>query len=220
MIRVLLWDVDNTLLDFPGGRSAGPCRRPSPSSAWAPARGSVERYAALNASYWRRLERGEITKAQLLPGRFQEFFQREGIACTDYDQVNAAYQCHLGDTVVFLDQSYDLVRDLRGRVKQYAVTNGTRTAQERKLARSGLGDLFDGVFISEVVGAEKPSLDFFRPVLEAIGPYDREELLLIGDSLTSDMEGGQPGGHPLLLVQPQGPGPARTALRSGMRSAI
>lgn len=74
----------------------------------------VERYAALNASYWRRLERGEITKAQLLPGRFQEFFQREGIACTDYDQVNAAYQCHLGDTVVFLDQSYDLVRDPAG----------------------------------------------------------------------------------------------------------
>ena len=123
--------------------------------------GTIERTqsGSVHASYWRRLERGEITKAQLLPGRFQEFFQREGIACTDYDQVNAAYQCHLGDTVVFLDQSYDLVRDLRGRVKQYAVTNGTRTAQERKLARSGLGDLFDGVFISEVVGAEKPSLD-------------------------------------------------------------
>ena len=162
MIRVLLWDVDNTLLDFPAAERRalqetfaqfrlGPCPEDR-----------VERYAALNASYWRRLERGEITKAQLLPGRFQEFFQREGIACTDYDQVNAAYQCHLGDTVVFLDQSYDLVRDLRGRVKQYAVTNGTRTAQERKLARSGLGDLFDGVFISEVVGAEKPSLDFFQ----------------------------------------------------------
>ena len=113
MIRVLLWDVDNTLLDFPAAERRalqetfaqfrlGPCPEDR-----------VERYAALNASYWRRLERGEITKAQLLPGRFQEFFQREGIACTDYDQVNAAYQCHLGDTVVFLDQSYDLVRDLR-----------------------------------------------------------------------------------------------------------
>ena len=98
MIRVLLWDVDNTLLDFPAAERRalqetfaqfrlGPCPEDR-----------VERYAALNASYWRRLERGEITKAQLLPGRFQEFFQREGIACTDYDQVNAAYQCHLGDT--------------------------------------------------------------------------------------------------------------------------
>ena len=105
MIRVLLWDVDNTLLDFPAAERRalqetfaqfrlGPCPEDR-----------VERYAALNASYWRRLERGEITKAQLLPGRFQEFFQREGIACTDYDQVNAAYQCHLGDTVVFLDHS-------------------------------------------------------------------------------------------------------------------
>ena len=123
----------------------------------------MERYAALNASYWRRLERGEITKAQLLPGRFQEFFQREGFACTDYDQVNAAYQCHLGDTVVFLDQSYDLVRDLRGRVKQYAVTNGTRTAQERKLARSGLGDLFDGVFISRGGGGGEAQPGLFPP---------------------------------------------------------
>lgn len=163
MIRVLLWDVDNTLLDFPAAERRalqetfaqfrlGPCPEDR-----------VERYAALNASYWRRLERGEITKAQLLPGRFQEFFQREGIACTDYDQVNAAYQCHLGDTVVFLDQSYDLVRDLRGRVKQYAVTNGTRTAQERKLARSGLGDLFDGVFISEVVGGGEAQPGLFPP---------------------------------------------------------
>ena len=219
MIRVLLWDVDNTLLDFPAAERRalqetfaqfrlGPCPEDR-----------VERYAALNASYWRRLERGEITKAQLLPGRFQEFFQREGIACTDYDQVNAAYQCHLGDTVVFLDQSYDLVRDLRGRVKQYAVTNGTRTAQERKLARSGLGDLFDGVFISEVVGAEKPSLDFFRPVLEAIGPYDREELLLIGDSLTSDMEGGSRAGIPCCWYNPKGlPRPDRPVIRYEVRN--
>ena len=219
MIRVLLWDVDNTLLDFPAAERRalqetfaqfrlGPCPEDR-----------VERYAALNASYWRRLERGEITKAQLLPGRFQEFFQREGIACTDYDQVNAAYQCHLGDTVVFLDQSYDLVRDLRGRVKQYAVTNGTRTAQERKLARSGLGDLFDGVFISEVVGAEKLSLDFFRPVLEAIGPYDREELLLIGDSLTSDMEGGSRAGIPCCWYNPKGlPRPDRPAIRYEVRN--
>lgn len=108
---------------------------------------------------------------------------------------------------------------LRGRVKQYAVTNGTRTAQERKLARSGLGDLFDGVFISEVVGAEKPSLDFFRPVLEAIGPYDREELLLIGDSLTSDMEGGSRAGIPCCWYNPKGlPRPDRPVIRYEVRN--
>lgn len=101
---------------------------------------------------------------------------------------------------------------LRGRVKQYAVTNGTRTAQERKLARSGLGDLFDGVFISEVVGAEKPSLDFFRPVLEAIGPYDRGGTAP-HRGLPDQRHGGrQPGGYPLLLVQPQGPAPPGPAL--------
>ena len=70
------------------------------------------------------------------------------------------------------------------------------------------------MFISEVVGAEKPSLDFFRPVLEAIGPYDREELLLIGDSLTSDMEGGSRAGIPCCWYNPKGlPRPDRPVIR-------
>ena len=160
MIRVLLWDVDNTLLDFPAAERRalqetfaqfrlGPCPEDR-----------VERYAALNASYWRRLERGEITKAQLLPGRFQEFFQREGIACTDYDQVNAAYQCHLGDTVVFLDQSYDLVRDLRGRVKQYAVTNGTRTARSGSWPAPAWGTSLTGCLSRRWWGRRSPAWTF------------------------------------------------------------
>ncbi len=66
-----------------------------------------------------------------------------------------------------------------------------------------------GVFISETLGAEKPSLDFFQPVLQAIGPWAREEILLIGDSLTSDMAGGNRAGIPLLLVQPPGAAPPR-----------
>ena len=102
----------------------------------------------------------------LLPGRFREFFAAEGIACTEYDAFNAAYQHHLGDTIVFLDNGYELVKKLhQDRMKQYLVTNGSLQAQTRKLKRSGLGELFDGVFISEVVGAEKPSRAFFDAVL-------------------------------------------------------
>ena len=157
MITTLLWDLDNTLLDFPSAErqalittfadfTLGPC---SPDL--------LVRYSALNARWWRRLEEGDVTKAELLPGRFREFFAAEGIACTEYDAFNAAYQHHLGDTIVFLDNGYELVKDLHGQVKQYLVTNGSLQAQTRKLKRSGLGELFDGVFISEVVGAEKPS---------------------------------------------------------------
>ena len=80
------------------------------------------------------------------------------------------------------------------KVKQYAVTNGTKVAQDRKLAKSGLIDLFDGVFISEEVGAEKPSQIFFDKVFDTIGQYEKEEVLIVGDSLSSDMLGGNNAG--------------------------
>ena len=218
MIKVLLWDLDNTLLDFPtaerealrGAFAAfglGPC----PDDMLA-------RYSVLNASYWKRLEKGEITKAWLLPERFREFFAQEGIDFTDYDAFNAEYQWRLGGVVAFHDHSDQLVRDLRGQVKQYLVTNGSKATQERKLALSGLGELLDGVFISEEVGGEKPSLDFFTPVLAAIGPYDREELLLIGDSLTSDMAGGNRAGIPCCWYNPKGEAiPAGFTIRYDIR---
>ena len=173
MITTLLWDLDNTLLDFPSAErqaliatfadfTLGPC---SPDL--------LVRYSALNARWWRRLEEGKVTKAELLPGRFREFFAAEGIACTEYDAFNAAYQHHLGDTIVFLDNGYELVKDLHGQVKQYLVTNGSLQAQTRKLKRSGLGELFDGVFISEVVGAEKPSRAFSTPCSPPSGRWTR-----------------------------------------------
>ena len=77
---------------------------------------------------------------------------------------------------------------------QYAVTNGTKVAQDIKLERSGLVQLLDGVFISEVVGAEKPSPVFFDHVFDQIGPVNRDEVLIVGDSLTSDMRGGLQAG--------------------------
>ena len=220
MITTLLWDLDNTLLDFPSAErqalittfadfTLGPC---SPDL--------LVRYSALNARWWRRLEEGDVTKAELLPGRFREFFAAEGIACTEYDAFNAAYQHHLGDTIVFLDNGYELVKKLhQDRMKQYLVTNGSLQAQTRKLKRSGLGELFDGVFISEVVGAEKPSRAFFDAVLSAIGPVDKEELLRIGDSLTSDMAGGCGAGIPCCWYDPKGlPVPEDLPIRHTIRN--
>lgn len=205
MITTLLWDLDNTLLDFPSAErqalittfadfTLGPC---SPDL--------LVRYSALNARWWRRLEEGEVTKAQLLPGRFREFFAAEGIACTEYDAFNAAYQHHLGDTIVFLDNGYELVKKLhQDRMKQYLVTNGSLQAQTRKLKRSGLGELFDGVFISEVVGAEKPSPAFFAPVFAAFPGIKPEEMLIVGDSLTSDIRGGVNAGIQTCWYNPRG----------------
>ena len=191
MIRAVLWDVDGTLLDFKAAERAaldasfrtfglGPCDD-----------ARIARYSVLNDRWWKALERGEVTKAQLLPGRFKEFFAAEGLPFTgDYNEFNDFYQIHLGDTVVFRDDAFQLISDLAGRVKQYAVTNGTVTAQRRKLKNSGLDQLLDGIFISEEVGAEKPSPAYFDKVLSSLPPFDKREILIVGDSLTSDMTGG------------------------------
>ncbi len=194
MIKILLWDVDGTLLSFREAERAAikACFRSFGLGECTD--GMVERYSAINAAYWERLEVGELTKDQILTGRFRDFFRQEGIAFDRVDAFNAEYQVRLGDTICYNDHSYELLSRLRGRVRQYAVSNGTVTAQRRKLKRSGLDALFDGVFISDEVGCEKPSPAFFDRVFSAIEPCRRDEVMIVGDSLTSDIRGGENAG--------------------------
>ncbi len=107
---------------------------------------------------------------------------------------NERYQLCLGDTIVFRDDSYEIVKSLRGKVKQYVVSNGTVVAQEKKLRLSGLGELMDGIFLSEALGVEKPNVEFFERMFETIGPVEKDQVLIVGDSLTSDIRGGNNAG--------------------------
>jgi len=194
MIKVILWDIDGTLLNFKKAEYASIKKCFEVFGLGECTDEMIARYSAINDVYWKRLERGEITKAQVLRGRFEEFFALEKIGFSDVDGFNREYQFRLGDNVFFNDDGYEVVKNLKGKVLQYAVTNGTATAQERKLAKSGLGELFDGVFISEKLGAEKPDTAFFNAVWSNIGSYDKDEVIIIGDSLTSDMQGGSNAG--------------------------
>ena len=107
---------------------------------------------------------------------------------------NERYQLCLGDTIVFRDDSYEIVKSLRGKVKQYVVSNGTVVAQEKKLRLSGLGELMDGIFLSEALGVEKPNVEFFDRMFENIDPVEKDQVLIVGDSLTSDIRGGNNAG--------------------------
>ena len=107
---------------------------------------------------------------------------------------NERYQLCLGDTIVFRDDSYEIVKSLRGRVKQYVVSNGTVVAQEKKLRLSGLGELMDGIFLSEAVGVEKPNVEFFERMFGNIDLVEKDQVLIVGDSLTSDIRGGNNAG--------------------------
>ena len=129
------------------------------------------------------------------PGRkIREFFETEGICSDVAEAFNERYQLCLGDTIVFRDDSYKIVKYLRGKVKQYVVSNGTVVAQEKKLRLSGLGELMDGIFLSEALGVEKPNVEFFERMFETIGPVEKDQVLIVGDSLTSDIRGGNNAG--------------------------
>lgn len=203
-IKVILWDIDGTLLNFEEAEkyairacfhrfNLGECTDEM-----------LTDYSVINRSYWQRLERGELTKPQVLEGRFVEFFGKYGLDTGCAPAFNAQYQISLGDTFCFHEGGLETVQALKGKVRQYAVTNGTRIAQERKLKGSGLAELLDGVFISEVIGIEKPGVGFFYRVWEAIGNYQADEVMIVGDSLTSDIQGGNNAGILCCWFNPQG----------------
>ena len=188
--RYLLWDIDGTVLDFKAAEKAAIKSLFAKFGFGQCTDEMVARYSAINDRYWKALEKKEMTKPQILVERFKEFFAEEGID-TDYAvSFNSEYQVALGDTIVFCDNAGELLKDLKGKYVLAAVTNGTKKAQDKKLSESGLDRIFDYIFISEEIGVEKPDAEFFRYVSEVMGIDDPKEALIIGDSLTSDILGG------------------------------
>ena len=191
----VLWDVDNTLLDFSYSQEHA-LRQCFRSIGREITREQIGLYVQINDEYWKRLELGEVTKQQLLTGRFLLMFEKLGIEGVDIEAFAAEYQTALGSVFAFLDDSLNICRTLRGKVRQYVVTNGVTATQQSKLELSGLAEVMDGIFISEQVGSPKPSPAFFDYCLDHIEEKDRSRILIVGDSLTSDIKGGIQAGIP------------------------
>ncbi len=204
MISTILWDVDGTLLDFIAAEKAAIKTLFGEFNLGQCSDEMIKRYSEINKTYWQRLERGEITKQEVLVGRFKEFFKSEGIDISVVEEFNSLYQLRLGDTIVYHDDSLEIIKSLQDRVRQYVVSNGTVEAQSKKLRLSGLGELVDGIFLSEHIGVEKPNIEFFDKVLEEIKPADRSSILIVGDSLTSDIQGGNNAGIVTCWYNPLG----------------
>ena len=212
-IRAILWDVDGTLLDFAAAEKAAIQKLFGEFGLGECTDRMVARYSSISGGYWKRLERGEITKAEVLVGRYRDFFSELGIDPALAEPFNARYQVALGDTVAYRDDSLEIVKALHGRVKQYVVSNGTVIAQAKKLERSHLGEWMDGIFLSEQLGAEKPSPAFFQKVFAVLPDLSPADMLIVGDSLTSDMKGGLMAGIPTCWYNPQSlPRPADMAI--------
>ena len=190
MYQYMLWDIDGTVLDFLASEAYAIKALFQKYQIGECSDEMLKLYSAINARYWQMLERNERTKAEILVGRFREFFETIGVDTKIAEKFNEDYQITLGDYVVFMDKAKETLLSQKGKYTLVAVTNGTKVAQEKKLHRSGLDQIFDAIFISECVGKEKPNKAYFDYVFEKLNITDKNEVLLIGDSLTSDMKGG------------------------------
>jgi len=223
MIRVILWDIDNTILSFDAAEKAALNKEFEEFGFGAFNDEMLQCYMGINKKYWQALERGEITKPEVLVGRFEEFFKLYSLPVEKASAFNERYQDLLGDTICFHDDAYNIVKELKGKVLQCAASNGTKVAQVKKLKNSGLDQLLELIFISEDIGAEKPSKDFFDRVLKDVDAWLREheasylksngayrgelqlsEVIIVGDSLTSDILGGNNAGIKTCWYNPKG----------------
>ncbi|MBE6934193.1 MAG: noncanonical pyrimidine nucleotidase, YjjG family [Ruminococcaceae bacterium] len=194
MYKYLLWDIDGTILDFAAAEAAAIRALFAKYGLGDCTEEMLGQYIKINRKYWQALERNEISKQKVLVGRFQDFFALFDLDVTKAAAFNDDYQLALGDYPIFTPHAKEVLERQKGSYTLIAVTNGTKVAQTKKMYLTGLDKIFDAVFISEDVGVEKPNLEYFTHVFEKSGITDKAQVLIIGDSLTSDMRGGEIAG--------------------------
>lgn len=190
--EILLFDIDNTLLDF-DANEAESFKRTMIDKDINYTEELYETYKVMNHQMWEAAERGEISVDQLINTRFEKLMSmyNEKVDGVEFEE---AYRAYLNKGVQEMPYVHEVLTELKKRYKLYVITNGIVETQTQRLKGSGLEQYFEKIFISEEVGANKPSKVFFNHVKENIEGFDCSKALVIGDSLTSDIKGGNLAG--------------------------
>ncbi len=200
--KIALFDADNTLLDFT--RSEHDALADCLIARGFPHDNAViARYSAINDAAWKRLERGETTRERLRIERFTEFFGAYGFDC-DPEQMADDYMAALCTKSYPMDGAETLIKRLAGRCRLFIITNGLAAVQNARFDVTAMAPHFEGVFISEQLGCAKPDRAFFDRMAASIPNFDPADALVIGDSLTSDIQGGINAGIRTCWFNPHG----------------
>jgi 2-haloacid dehalogenase len=199
---VILLDVDNTLLDFTKSMQAA-LKETLEKFGVIYTDKIYARYNEINDNGWLRFERGEIEKGRMLIERFETLFAEIGLHI-DCSTINDEYLTALSRYAFVLPGAKELCEALALNHKLYIVTNGTKIAQNGRLADSDLLQYMSGVFISEEIGFQKPQKQFFDYVFNAIENTNTERMIILGDSLSSDIQGGINAGIATCWYNPNG----------------
>lgn len=200
--KFLLFDADGTLLDFE--RSEHEAIGETLAHFALPDSEELRvTYSLANAEQWRLLEQKLTTKDRLKVDRFRVFCERAGFQRPAEDMARF-YESRLATKNYLLDGALAICETLSKAHTLYIITNGIKDVQEGRFGNSPLKPLFKEIFISETVGAEKPSIEYFRYVAEHIEGFSAKDALVIGDSLSSDIAGGIAAGIDVCWFNPKG----------------
>lgn len=188
MITTVFLDLDETIFDFKKAQEAA-LKRAFSRFEIEPEETLLNRYDELNKYVWQLLEDGKAGREEILVLRFRLLFEEFGIK-KDPEPVQELYEKELGVGHFYLPGAKEFLQRLHGRYRMYLVSNGSAAVQESRIGSSDLREYLDGIFISEEVGADKPSMTFFDRCFSKIPPFSKNEAVIIGDSLTSDIRGG------------------------------
>ena len=202
MIEFLFLDLDDTILDFHKAEhiALGKTLR---SFGLEPTQEVLDRYSLINKAHWERLERKELTREQVLVGRFAVLFGEYGIN-VDPTQCARTYENNLSIGHYFLPGAYEAVEALSKKYKLYLASNGTAKVQAGRLESANISHFFREIFISQEIGANKPDIKYFEGCFAKIPDFDVTKSMIVGDSLTSDILGGIQAGMKTCWVNPNG----------------
>ena len=188
MKKILLIDLDNTLIDF------NECARHSIMNAfeklgfdYSPV--VFDTFIEENVKIWKRLERGEITKPQLRANRWNIILARLGIEF-DGTILEEMFENGVAQGAYAVTGAYDLLDYLKDKYEMYIVSNGFRYVQESRLKIGDFNKYFNNIFVSEDIGIPKPAKEFFDYCFKSLDNPDKTDVILIGDSLSADIKGG------------------------------
>lgn len=207
----VLLDADNTLFDFDAAERKA-LRTVLEERGYTADSATVEIYTTINTELWAAFARGEAEQDHILVERFRRFQAAVG-GKHDPELFNADYQKALGANADLLPGALELCKNLAaGGCVLAIVTNGAAVAQRGRYAASPIRDHVPHLFISQELGVGKPDPLFFDHVCRKMGISDRSRAVVVGDSLASDILGGNRAGIDTIWYNPRGvplTGPAR-----------
>ncbi len=194
-------DLDDTLLDFHKAEHIA-LSKALRDLGIEPNKEILDRYSIINGQQWRRLELGLATRLQVLTDRFTILFEEFGIDCSG-EKARDLYEDYLCFGHYFIEGAPELLEALYGKYDLYIVSNGSAKVQASRMASADINRYFQEIFISEEIGSDKPSREFFDKCFSRIEGFDPEKAVIIGDSLSSDIQGGINAGLKTIWFNPR-----------------